>query len=70
MTMRALLVKSDKSVMEVRTLAIEVFKIISNINPNFMEDIFIPRSNASYRTRKHTDIESFSSSYDIDYYQW
>ena len=62
MTMRALLVKSGKSVMEVRTLAIEVFKIISSIIPKFMEDIFIPRSNASYRTRKHNDIESFLSS--------
>ena len=69
MTMRALLVKSGKSVMEVRTLANEIFKILSNINPKFMEDIFIPRSNASCRTRKDTDIESFLSSYDINYYQ-
>ena len=52
MSMRALLVKSGKYMMEVRTFAMQIFKIISNINPKFMEDIFIPRSKASYRTRK------------------
>ena len=52
MSMRALLVKSGKYMIEVRTFAMQIFKIISNINPKFMEDIFIPRSKASYRTRK------------------
>ena len=41
-----LLRKSRKATMEIkrlRVLAIEIFKTINNLNPNFMKDIFTPK---------------------------
>ena len=67
-TYRALLTKTSKSTMEVkrlRTLALEIFRTINDMNPEFMKDIFIKnqksRSNPNnlkvhyHRTTKYGD---------------
>ena len=47
-----LLRKSGKVTMEIkrlRVLAIEIFKAVSNLNPNYMKDIFAPKLNPKVR---------------------
>ena len=49
---KTLLKKSNKSTMEVKRLSkpfLETFKTISNINPNYMKDIFTPKTDKSVR---------------------
>ena len=35
----------------VRALTIEIFKIVNNLNPNFMKDIFIPKLHPKVRPK-------------------
>ena len=47
-----LLRKSGKVTMEIkllRVLAIEIFKIVNNLNPNYMKDIFTPKLHPKVR---------------------
>ena len=47
-----LLTKSGKVTMEIkqlRVLAIEIFKIVNNLNPNYMKDIFTPKLHPKVR---------------------
>ena len=52
MTLKATIMQSGKSTVEVqrlRTLATEIFKTINNLNPKFRKDIFKLKSNAKIR---------------------
>ena len=52
MTLKATIMQSGKSTVEVqrlRTLATEIFKTINNLNPKFTKDIFKLKSNAKIR---------------------
>ena len=47
-----LLRKSGKATMEIkrlRVLAIEIFKTVNNLNPNYMKDIFTPKLHPKVR---------------------
>ena len=52
-------------IMRLRVLAIEIFKTVNNLNPNYMKDIYTPKQHLKVRTNdilvKHHNTITYST---------